>query len=74
MIIPFEQLDSSTLQNLLEEYATREGTEYGECEVELKEKVASLRRQLQSKEIVIWFEPDEESVNLVLSEDLSTDV
>lgn len=74
MIIPFEQLDSSTLQNLLEEYATREGTEYGEREVELKEKEASLRRQLQSKEIVIWFEPGEESVNLVLSEDLPTDV
>jgi len=73
MIIPFEQLDPSTLQNLLEEYATREGTEYGEREVELKEKVASLRRQLQSKEVVIWFEPGEESINLVLTEDLPSD-
>ncbi|MFA0811774.1 YheU family protein [Microbulbifer epialgicus] len=74
MIIPFEQLDASTLQNLLEEYATREGTEYGECEVELSEKVTSLRRQLQSGEVVIWFEPGEESVNLVLAQDLPTDV
>ncbi|GAA5442139.1 UPF0270 protein PA3463 [Microbulbifer sp. NBRC 101763] len=74
MIIPYEQLDASTLQNLLEEYATREGTEYGESEVELPEKVASLRRQLQSGEVVIWFEPGEESVNLVLAQDLPTDV
>ncbi|WP_444885506.1 YheU family protein [Microbulbifer sp. PSTR4-B] len=74
MIIPFAQLDANTLQNLLEEYATREGTEYGECEVELPEKVASLRRQLQSGDVVIWFDPGEETVNLVLAEDLPTDV
>ncbi|WP_444930426.1 YheU family protein [Microbulbifer sp. SSSA002] len=74
MIIPFEQLDTETLQNLLEEYATREGTEYGEREVELVDKVASLRRQLQSGQVVIWFEPDEETVNLVLAEDLPADV
>ena len=74
MIIPFAQLDHNTLQNLLEEYATREGTEYGEREVELPEKVASLRRQLQSGEVVIWFDPGEETVNLVLAEDLPADV
>ncbi|GAB2882978.1 YheU family protein [Microbulbifer echini] len=74
MIVPFEQLDASTLQSLLEEYATREGTEYGERDVDLPEKVASLRRQLQSGDVVIWFEPGEESVNLVLAQDLPTDV
>ncbi|WP_444919483.1 YheU family protein [Microbulbifer sp. CnH-101-G] len=74
MIIPFTQLDPNTLQNLLEEYATREGTEYGEREVELPEKVASLRRQMQSGEVVIWFDPGEETVNLVLAEDLPADV
>ncbi|AWF80722.1 YheU family protein [Microbulbifer sp. JMSA004] len=74
MIIPFEQLDADTLQSLLEEYATREGTEYGEREVELVDKVASLRRQLQSGQVVIWFEPGEETVNLVLAEDLPPDV
>ncbi|WP_444916617.1 YheU family protein [Microbulbifer sp. JMSA003] len=74
MIIPFEQLEADTLQSLLEEYATREGTEYGEREVELVDKVASLRRQLQSGQVVIWFEPGEETVNLVLAEDLPPDV
>ncbi|WP_444932699.1 YheU family protein [Microbulbifer sp. JTAC008] len=74
MIIPFEQLDADTLQSLLEEYATREGTEYGEREVELVDKVAGLRRQLQSGQVVIWFEPGEETVNLVLAEDLPPDV
>ncbi|KUJ79175.1 hypothetical protein AWR36_015525 [Microbulbifer flavimaris] len=71
MRIPHDQLDPDTLQNLLEEYATRDGTDYGEREVSLSDKVASLRRQLRSGEVVIWFEPGEESVNLVLAEDLT---
>ncbi len=74
MRIPFHQLDPDTLQNLLEEYATRDGTDYGEREVGLADKVASLRRQLQSGEVVIWFEPGEESVNLVLARDIPDDV
>ncbi|SHG13071.1 hypothetical protein SAMN04487965_3357 [Microbulbifer donghaiensis] len=74
MIIPFQQLDPDTLQSLLEEYATRDGTDYGEREVSLVDKVASLRRQLQSGEVVIWFEPGEESVNLVLARDIPDDV
>ncbi|GAA5525977.1 UPF0270 protein PA3463 [Microbulbifer aestuariivivens] len=71
MRIPHNQLDPDTLQSLLEEYATRDGTDYGEREVSLTDKVASLRRQLQSGDVVIWFEPGEESVNLVLAEDLA---
>ena len=74
MIVPHTQLDPATLQNLLEEYATRDGTDYGEREVSLADKVTSLRRQLQSGDVVIWFEPGEESVNLVLAEDIPDDV
>ncbi|MCW8126321.1 YheU family protein [Microbulbifer halophilus] len=73
MRIPARELDPDTLQNLLEEYATRDGTDYGEREVSLEDKVASLRRQLQTGEVVIWFEPGEESVNLVLAQDLPAD-
>ncbi|WGL17472.1 YheU family protein [Microbulbifer bruguierae] len=70
MIIPYKQLDPDTLQNLLEEYATRDGTDYGERETGLNDKVASLRRQLENRTVVIWFEPGEESINLVLAEDI----
>lgn len=73
MKIPYQQLDPGTLQNLLEEYATRDGTDYGEREASLEDKVTSLRRQLQSGEVVIWFEPGEESVNLLLARDLPKD-
>lgn len=73
MIIPYQQLGAETLQNLLEEYATRDGTDYGERETSLPERVASLRNQLHNKEILIWFEPGEGSVNLLLATEVPTD-
>ena len=59
MIIPHEQLSEAALTGVIEEFVTREGTEYGAQEIELERKVAQVRRQLQSGEVVIVF--DEES-------------
>lgn len=47
--IPTERVAPETLQALLEEFASRDGTEYGEHDVPLETKVASLRRQLAAK-------------------------
>ncbi|MCH9691132.1 MAG: YheU family protein [Gammaproteobacteria bacterium] len=73
MIIPYQQLNTETLQNLLEEYATRDGTDYGELEISLPERVSNLRNQLHKQEILIWFEPVEHSINLILATDVPTD-
>ena len=45
--IPWRELSAATLDGVIEEFATREGTEYGEREVELATKVAQIRRQLE---------------------------
>lgn len=74
MKVPHDQIPPETLQSLLEEYASRDGTDYGEQEVSLQSKVAQLRSQLQRGEIVIWFEPAEESVNLVPAADIPKDI
>ncbi|MEN9533576.1 MAG: hypothetical protein RIQ83_2800, partial [Pseudomonadota bacterium] len=47
MIIPWQDLDSDTLNNLLEHFVLREGTEYGEHDVSLADKVDDVRQQLQ---------------------------
>lgn len=73
MIIPYQQLNQQTLQNLLEEYATRDGTDYGEQETSLFERVSNLRNQLHSKDILIWFDPAEHSINLILAAEVPTD-
>ena len=64
VIVPPEALSVSTLQALLEEFVTREGTDYGPREYTLEQKVASVRRQLERGEVVIVFEPESSTTTL----------
>ncbi len=42
--VPLERLQAEVLQALLEEFATRDGTDYGERELNLAEKVERLQQ------------------------------
>lgn len=65
MIIPFQSIAADTLQNLIEEFVTREGTDYGDYQQTLADKVNSVRQRLQSGEVVILFIESSQSVNIV---------
>ena len=65
MLIPYQLLDSETLQNLIESIVLREGTDYGEQELSLQEKVVLVLQQLQSGEAQIEYSEDNESVNII---------
>lgn len=69
MIIPHDQLSPDTLQGLIEEFITRDGTDYGEYEVSLASKVEQVKRQLIRGEVVIVFDPASESVSLLTRQD-----
>ena len=43
----------------------REGTDYGEQEIELPQKVAMVKRQLKSGEVLIVYSELHESINLI---------
>lgn len=65
MIIPYQQLSHEALIGLIEEFITREGTDYGEQEIALEHKVKQVERQLASGDVVIVFDPASESVSLL---------
>lgn len=46
MLIPWQDLSPETLENLIESFVLREGTDYGEHERTLEQKVADVKRQL----------------------------
>jgi uncharacterized protein YheU (UPF0270 family) len=69
MIIPHEQISPYALQGLMEEFITREGTDYGETEVSLAHKVRQLRSQLTRGDIVIVFDLASESLSIVTRHD-----
>ena len=43
--IPPQQLSAEVLDALIEEYITREGTDYGEVEYSLEQKLAQVKAQ-----------------------------
>lgn len=64
-IVPYDQVPNEPLQRLLESFISREGTDYGVVERSLPEKVEDLRGQLKRREIVIVFDGESESFNLI---------
>lgn len=65
MIIPFTDLSCETLDNLIEQFVLQEGTEYGEHDISLSEKVIQVKQQLKVGEAVIVYSELHESVNIV---------
>jgi len=71
MIIPWQELDGDTLTNLIEHFVLQEGTEYGEQDVPLGDKVDAVRAQLQQDKAVIVYSELHESVNIVVKDRFS---
>ncbi len=67
--VPPVKLASDTLEALLEEYASRDGTDYGEVELTLAQKVGNLRRQLDAEELCLLFHTETEHWDLVPARD-----
>jgi uncharacterized protein len=70
MIIPADKLSREALQGIIDEFVTREGTDYGHAEPNLEAKCAQVRRQLESGDVVIVFDSEDETCNLVPRRDL----
>lgn len=67
--VPVERLDPDTLGALLEDFASRDGTDYGERETPLDERVAQLRRSLVAGDVMLLFHAATESWDLLPRED-----
>ena len=60
------ELSPEALRAVIESFILREGTDYGQREFSLDEKVAQVMRQLERGEARIMFEPHTQSVNIVV--------
>lgn len=66
--IPLSQLNDETLQAVIEEFITREGTDYGHEDYSLPQKVTQVMRQLQSGQARLVFDPVSESCTILANE------
>jgi uncharacterized protein YheU (UPF0270 family) len=65
--VPHQELTTDVLRAVVESFVLREGTEYGERDVALEVKVAQVMRQLDCGEAQILFDPESESIDIVVT-------
>ena len=74
LIIPFKELSPEALQGVIQEFITREGTDYGEAEISLEIKVQQVLNQLHDEKAVIVFDQKTETCNIVSIDTLGPDI
>lgn len=63
--LDWEDLSPTALRGLVEEYVSREGTDYGEGEWSLEDKVEQVLQQLRRGEARIVFDAEFESASII---------
>jgi uncharacterized protein len=71
MEIPANALATATLRNLVEEFVTREGTDYGSHDYSLQDKVRHVLRQLERGSAVIVYDAKSETCHIETRERLA---
>ena len=64
VLVPPEELPADLLRAVIEAFVLREGTEYGEREYTLDEKVAHVEQQLRKGDAHIVYDPNTQSVDI----------
>lgn len=68
VVVPHGKLSAEALLGVIEEFVTREGTDYGGVSVPLNVKVAQVRSQLEGGQALLVYDPETQSCNLIPAE------
>jgi uncharacterized protein YheU (UPF0270 family) len=66
MKIPWQSLSEAALAGLIQEFVTREGTEYGAEEFNLEEKTRQVRLQIAAGEALIEFDVETQTTSVTV--------
>ena len=69
LIVPYDQLSPEALNGVIEEFVTRDGTDYGEKEVSLETKMSQVLSQIKSKKAAIVFDQESETCTILSNND-----
>lgn len=67
LVVPHTELSPDALRGVIESFVLREGTEYGERDFSLDEKVAHVVRQLERGDVHVVFDATTETVDIVVA-------
>lgn len=69
-VIPHDSLDPETLENVLNDIVSRNGTDYGEYDLSSAQKREQALRALKSGEAVLLFDTETETIQMVTKQSL----
>ncbi|MGD9661172.1 MAG: YheU family protein [Porticoccaceae bacterium] len=67
--IPPSRLSGELLDAIIESYVLRGGTDYGDREISLDSKIAQVKQQIDKGQVIIVFDEDSQSCNLLSRQD-----
>ena len=67
--IPVNKLSPEALQGVIEEFISRDGTDYGETEVPQETKLRHVKQKLKNGLAVLIFDDETETTNIFLAND-----
>ena len=71
VVVPYERLSEEALTGIIEEFVSREGTDYGDYNYDLADKVQHVYKQLKQGKAVVLFDPDTQTCHIELAENVS---
>jgi uncharacterized protein len=66
--IPVSKLSPEALQGVIEEFISREGTDYGDMEVSPKTIFMQVKQKLETGKAVLIFDDEQETTNIFLAD------
>ena len=70
MIIPYHQLSPEALLGVIEDFVTRDGTDYGEVETSLQVKIDQVKKQLVKGNYFILYDCELQTTFIVPKDQL----
>ena len=68
-VIPVNRLSQKALQGVIEEFISRDGTDYGEIEVSMETKFRQVKCKLESGLAILIFDDEAETTNIFSRDD-----
>ena len=68
--VPYDRLSADALDGIIEEFVSREGTDYGDYDYSFDDKKDQVHAQIRRGQVVILFDPVGETCQLALADQL----
>ena len=70
-LIPYDSLAADTLETILDDIVSRDGTDYGDYDLSVSQKREQALRALRNGEAVLLFDTESETIKMIPKSDLS---